>query len=534
MHLSRWLVLGALLPVGAGRATAQDASPQDSLGARIWLDRGDDAVLDRGDRVRVYYRTSADAYVAIFHIDTDGAVQLLYPQAPDIDYFTQGNKDYQLLFSRSAFWYVDEYPGTGYYFIVASQEPFDFTDFAYSSYERGWDLSQVGRTVYRDPYLAMDDYVASLIPDWKTAPYALDFLSYSVGEREPYPRFLCYNCHEFRSYVDWNPYAYACSTFRVVIWDDPYFSPAYRYDGTRVVFARAAPGRARFSFKERAAGEPWSPLVRRRVAPPRHPVRFSEPVVAPRPTVRAPVRRTTPTTPTSPLRRGTEPVRGRSGAVGSPERGTTSPTRPSTPTRAVQPQGTRGRTETRGGQATQGRGQAVPTQPGRGSSGERPVLERRPTTGGTRSRPSDAARPTRQGGSRGGAKVVTPPTRGSGGSTVIPRRGGGSTTTVPSRGGSSTTTIPRRSGGGSSTRVLPRRGGGGGSSMPTVRSSPTRSPVTRPSTAGSRSRAQPTRRSGGGGGRPATVVRPRSSRSTGGARSQRTSASHRRGRGGGS
>ncbi len=68
----------------------------------------------------------------------------------------------------------------GYFFIVASPEPFDFRDFGYSNFAGGWDLSQVGRQVYGDPYLAMDDYVASLIPDWEYVGYGLDFTSYHV------------------------------------------------------------------------------------------------------------------------------------------------------------------------------------------------------------------------------------------------------------------------------------------------------------------------------------------------------------------
>ncbi len=512
MRLSRWLVPGALLLLGVGRAAAQDSYPEDSLGARIWLDRGDDAVLNRGDRVRIYYRTSADAYVAIFHIDTDGSVQLLYPQAPDIDHFTQGNKDYQLLFSRSAFWYVDEYPGTGYYFIVASQEPFDFANFTYSSYERGWDLSRVGRTVYRDPYLAMDDYVAQLIPDWKTAPYALDFLTYYVGEEEPYPRFLCYSCHEFRSYTEWNPYAYACSTFRVVIWDDPYFSPAYRYNGARVVFSRAVPGRARFEFKERAAGEAWSPIVRRRSAPTRHPVQFSEPVVAPRPTVRQPAtRRSTPGSVIGPLRRESTPGQGQSGAGRQPERGATS--REGRPSTIIRPPTTQGRAEPQ-------RGQAVPVNPGT-ARGDRPVLERRPGTGTTTpTRPSDRAKPTeRRGGSSGGATITRP--GGSGDVRTVPRRGGGGSTSS-----ARPSTQPNRPVvGGSRTR------GGGASAQPPTRGSG--GSVTRPSTRGRATVQPPTRRSGGSGGRPAAATRSRSSGSAGSARPRRVVVPRRGGRRGG-
>ena len=260
----------ALLVLSAAAAAPDAGRAQVALGpaleARVWLDRGDEPLLQLGDRVRVYYRAAQDAYVAIFHIDTDGTSRLVFPRSPDEDHYVRGGRDYRLLFPLSPYWYVEDQPGVGYYFIVASFQRFDFSRFRFSHYDYGWDLSLVGRHVYRDPYLAIDDYVAALLPDWERVPYALDFTSYDVGERYEYPRFLCYDCHGFRSYGGWNPYRYACTTFRVVIYDDPYFYPARRYRGDRVVWARPpTPERPRFAFTTRAATDPREPLVSPRV-----------------------------------------------------------------------------------------------------------------------------------------------------------------------------------------------------------------------------------------------------------------------------
>jgi len=224
---------------------------------RIWLDRGADPVLEAGDRVRVYYRTNADAYVAILRIDTDGTTRMLYPRSPTERHYARADRDYRLLFPRSAYWNVDDRPGVGYFFVVTSPTPFDLSDFGYSNYGGGWDLSAVGSTVYSDPFVAMDDYVARLVPDWEYLDYGLDFVSYSVGGAHEYPRFLCYQCHGFRPYSTWNPYRYTCVDFRVVVYDDPYFYPSRRYRADRVVLVRPRnPTRMRFGFKERAPGEP--------------------------------------------------------------------------------------------------------------------------------------------------------------------------------------------------------------------------------------------------------------------------------------
>ena len=238
----------------------QEPAPE----ARIWLDRGIDPVLKRGDRVRVYYRTNVSAYVSILRIDTDGTMRLLYPRSPSESHYARAGRDYRLLFPRSPYWNVDDRPGMGYFFIVTSARPFDFTDFRYSYYRRGWDLSLIGNRVHEDPYLAMDDYVARLVPDWEYATYGLDFLSYSVGGKHAYPRFLCYDCHGFKPYNIWDPYHYTCTNFRVIVYDDPFLYPSRRYRGDRVVLTgRSIPSGPRFGLKERARGEPGTPVVRR-------------------------------------------------------------------------------------------------------------------------------------------------------------------------------------------------------------------------------------------------------------------------------
>lgn len=291
---------------------------EDSLEARVWLDRGAEPVVERGDEVRVYYRTSHDAYAAIFRIDTDGRISLLYPQHPDADPYVVGARDFRLIFQEGARWSVREDPGVGYFFMVASYEPLDFSAFGYDA-DYGWDLRGVGETIHEDPYVAIDDYVAALLPDWETANYVLDFLEYSVGEEHDYPRFLCYDCHDYRPYSSWDPYARACSSFQVVIWDDPYFYPRFRYVGTRVVFPRPIGPRPRYSVTARLVGSGPRPIVRSRAAPPRRTTVYKE---APGRVTSVVPRRGPPTA--SPSGRGVAPSRSPTsrGAVSAPSSAT--------------------------------------------------------------------------------------------------------------------------------------------------------------------------------------------------------------------
>ena len=60
----------AVTALAASSLRAQAPVEGGGLETRVWLDRGDEPVLRRGETVRIYYRTSEDAYSAIFRIDT--------------------------------------------------------------------------------------------------------------------------------------------------------------------------------------------------------------------------------------------------------------------------------------------------------------------------------------------------------------------------------------------------------------------------------------------------------------------------------
>ncbi len=253
------LALLCAAQVGAQeRLVARD----EPLRSRIWLDRGVNPVLLRGHRVRVFYRASRDAYVSIFHIDTNGFLRMLHPGSAADDHRALAGRDYRVLFPESRYWRVDEDEGKGYLFVVASPTPFDFSGFAYSRREGGWNLGAVGRATYRDPFLVMDDVVAALVPESAADDYALDFVAYDIEVRHDHPRFLCYQCHGFRPMFDWNPYTSLCTDFRVVVDDDPYYYPMYRYSGDRVVYSRPpAAGRPMFTFEARVDDETGTPRI---------------------------------------------------------------------------------------------------------------------------------------------------------------------------------------------------------------------------------------------------------------------------------
>src|SRR5215510_3096664 len=93
----------------------------------LWTNKGDAAVYTRGDRVRLYFRLDRDAYVTIFRVDTDGRVRVLFPREPWEDNFVRGDREFEVEggYASDAF-DVDDYPGVGYLFAVASADPFEY------------------------------------------------------------------------------------------------------------------------------------------------------------------------------------------------------------------------------------------------------------------------------------------------------------------------------------------------------------------------------------------------------------------------
>ncbi len=255
------LALLALPLVGAARP-ADATTPAGALavppGIRIWTSHGD--TYRRGEAVRVFFRTENDAYVTIFRVDTDGRVRILFPRDPSDPNRAHGGETYTVddMGDGDAF-IVDDYPGVGYVFAVASDDPFDYDALTASDH---WSLQQVaylsdGR-IHGDPYSSLDDLAHHLMTDGYT-DYDTHLLPYYVEQRYDYPRFLCYDCHAYVPYAYWNPYSHFCSRFSLFVYYDPYyFYPSYwyptrYYGGTNVVYVRPRSIGSEYVFK--AAGD---------------------------------------------------------------------------------------------------------------------------------------------------------------------------------------------------------------------------------------------------------------------------------------
>lgn len=259
----RTSLVALLLALLAGPAAAQGyyGPPGPDYGyaprARVWIDNGRDS-FRRGERLRIFFSTSEDAYVAVIHIDPDGELDFLYPNSPlDRDY-VQGGRTYAL--PRGGFSggeLVRGSGGVGYLYIVASPAPLDYGYFLGGG-GYNWDWSYAGRRVHGDPFWALEQITRTLVPDNGYVPYSTDYASYYVeGRRSLYPAYACGGGYggygggvAFRMSWGYNPYYDSCDRLSIFLRSHPYYYDPYRYRGDRrVVYRDYGPWQPNHAYK---------------------------------------------------------------------------------------------------------------------------------------------------------------------------------------------------------------------------------------------------------------------------------------------
>ncbi|HEX5724313.1 MAG TPA: DUF4384 domain-containing protein, partial [Longimicrobiaceae bacterium] len=251
----------------------QDGYPQDGYArdgyrqggsytsVRVWLeDRR--TLFGLGDRSRVYVRTGGDAFVAVFHIDTNGDLEILYPYSSYDDGYVDGGRTLGLAAGgASRYLRTRGGYGVGYVFAVASPEPLNLR-----AVRRLWNVRQAGgwdsyRTVYGDPFYAIDRLVELVVPDYAYGDHSVDVYTYHVGGRYTHPRYACYD-----GYGDWyhsrNRYYDSCDRVRVLLVARPYYYDSHHYRGSRRRYYE------RYYYADRRSREPDHRYKERTDVPP--------------------------------------------------------------------------------------------------------------------------------------------------------------------------------------------------------------------------------------------------------------------------
>lgn len=177
--------------------------PEGRLQASVWLDEENGAVHQPGETVEIYFRATEDCYVAVYDIDTDGFLSLLYPRSghsgrvlgEHIYSIPDERDDYELI--------IDGEKGIEYVVAIASPYPLNF-DALYENADLADGTLQAGR-VTGAPHLAIFELNNELT--WGRAEeadgYSSDIAWFYVRDEVPYPRYVVYSVYPDRI---WDPY----------------------------------------------------------------------------------------------------------------------------------------------------------------------------------------------------------------------------------------------------------------------------------------------------------------------------------------
>lgn len=223
-------VIAAALPSPSRAATHVEASIQIEPAARVsrrldvdvWTNKEEGGVYRQGEPMRVFFRSSADAFVLIYNIDTEGTIHLVYPYQPNDPDRVEGGRTYQVPSRNDPYDLVADGP-TGIEYVVAIASPFPFEDLPWyltPGYEgeppdRGDDDYEDSGVIVGDPYVGMDRVVRRVVPDGREDDVATTDTYFYIERKVDYPRYVCADCHSYGGWYD--PYVDVCSVVDIRI-----------------------------------------------------------------------------------------------------------------------------------------------------------------------------------------------------------------------------------------------------------------------------------------------------------------------------
>ncbi|MFA6233272.1 MAG: DUF4384 domain-containing protein [Bacteroidota bacterium] len=202
------------------------------LNVDLWSDRNQDEVYYPGESVDIFFRANDDCFVTIYSIGSDGDIEILFPQYPD-NGFVFGGMTYRLPEYYDDWNYRISGPtGVEYLQAVASRHP---RPFRYGQrngrYHLGFD------PVVGDPFIAINSINSRIILSSRI--HATATLSFFIGSRVWYPRYMCYDCHGRSARFD--PYSANCPRYTVRLAHDYDYWWAHDYHPAAARFVFGGP-----------------------------------------------------------------------------------------------------------------------------------------------------------------------------------------------------------------------------------------------------------------------------------------------------
>jgi Domain of unknown function (DUF4384) len=237
-------IITAMLATTIAIAGAPRHAAATQLAVDVMLDQGDAAVYQPGQSLGIKAHTSADGFLLVYEIDSQGYVNLLYPIAGRSG-FVDSRNDLQIPPEGSQLDLVAQEPtGEGYVVALVSREP--FKDLPW--YLRPFDAQAEGAgyqgdtppeeqgvtsdgRIVGDPFVAMERIRRRVLtdPDDQES-FATSYTTFYVHEQVKYPRYLCDDCHrpsQWTWWPDYDPYYATCTAFTFRVNWGWYWGPAY-------------------------------------------------------------------------------------------------------------------------------------------------------------------------------------------------------------------------------------------------------------------------------------------------------------------
>ena len=157
------VVVAVSAPLCAYAATSYLPTDYTGHGVSLSLTDQDGSVYQNGEAVRLLIRTDADGYVAIFNIDTDGYVHLLYPRdARSIRKFSRG-REYAIPERDDEALIISGKKGMEMVFAVFAPRRDDFDVYAIDQDIRDSENGYAER-IDGDPFIAANRIASRLVP----------------------------------------------------------------------------------------------------------------------------------------------------------------------------------------------------------------------------------------------------------------------------------------------------------------------------------------------------------------------------------
>ncbi len=196
-------------PVEINNSPALKSVVASDVDVSLRLIGGRGAVLMPGRDINLTFQTSADAYVIIYNIDSEGYVHLLYP-ADGQPKMISGRKVHFLPEQGAGItWEVGRDTGIEYIHAIAVNDPSRIDrDELYYLAQNSTMPEEKRLRIDMDPFLAFNMIDEELITDAERMTPATDYTYFYINQKVDYPGYLCYKCHSPSKIPD--PYAMEC------------------------------------------------------------------------------------------------------------------------------------------------------------------------------------------------------------------------------------------------------------------------------------------------------------------------------------